>query len=169
MKPAAIHPKGYFLSLALGFALSILSARLCLAEVEGKRVWGSTWQSPHLLTSSLVLCYIPGVNCPTLHLGPGWLQSTQRHLTQRWSWRFPSLPILAEGCLAVCQGAGVKMLRKASGWPSYCLYLCPSVEWLEASQQQNTSETMESSQGLDHRNPGSWRLKSLHLALWRHL
>lgn len=81
----------------------------------------------------------------------------------------PFPPGLAEGCLAVCQGAGAKMLRKASGWPSYCLYLCLSVERLEAPQQQNTSETIESRQGLDHRNPGSRRLKSFHLGLWRHL
>lgn len=30
----------------------------------------STWQSPHLLTSSLGLCYIPGVSHPTRPLAP---------------------------------------------------------------------------------------------------
>lgn len=90
----------------------------------------STWQSPHLFTSSLGLCGIPGVSHPSQRLAPGC--RAQEHLTQRW--RFPSFPILAEGCPTVCQGAGAKVLCKAFGWPSYCLYLCPSVEWLEASQ-----------------------------------
>lgn len=38
---------------------------------------------------------------------------------------------------------------------------------LRLPSSKNTSETIESSRGLDHRNPGSWRLKSRRLALWR--
>lgn len=65
-----------------------------------------------LLASSLGLCCMPEASLPPLGLAP--CCGAQSLLTQTQSRRFPSLPGLAECCLAVCQGAGVKMLRKAS-------------------------------------------------------
>lgn len=74
-------------------------------------MWGPALVS-NLLASFLGLCCMPEASLPPSGTGP-LLWSTESADPDKEQ-EIPLPPGLAECCLAVCQGAGVKMLCKAS-------------------------------------------------------